>query len=204
VPVVAVVLLLGAPRALAAGAAFLVGWSLTIALLVAGVAALVEPADEGTADDRALWVVIAKVALGVGVLWFALREWRGRPRPGQAARLPSWMAAIDQMTPLRASALGATLAAANPKHIPLLLAGGLSVGTSTLGLAGSTLAIVGFVAVASIPVGIPVLGFLVAPDRAKNPLDSLRGWLTANNAVLMALMFLLVGATIIGSGLADL
>ena len=138
-------------------------------------------------------------------MWLlALRKWRGRPRPREAATPPGWMAAIDQMTPRRALSLGAALAGANPKHVPLLLASGAAIGADDLSLAGGAVAIAVFVAVASGPVAVPVLGVQLAPRQAAAPLQSLRDWLIANNAILMTVLFLVLGVTIVGSGVADL
>jgi hypothetical protein len=35
------------------------------------------------------------------------------------------------------------------------------------------------------------------------PLDSLRGWLVANNATIMAVLLLVIGVSVIGKGIAN-
>ncbi len=204
IPVMAVLLLLNTPRSLASGAAFLLGWSLAIAVVVLAVAAVVEVPEEGTAEDPRLWVALGKLVIGAAILALAFREWRKRPAPGIDPTVPSWMTSIERATPRRAATLGAALAALNPKHLPLFLAGGFAIGGRPLSFEAGALAVAVFVAVASAPVAAPVLGCLVAPRRVRAPLEALRGWLTLNNAMVMSLLFLVIGTSVVGSGLADL
>ena len=91
VPIIAVVLMLGTPAGRRNGPAFLAGWVLglavvgTIVLLVAGGAG----ANDG--GEPATWVDVLKLVLGALLLLLAVRQWRGRPRAGEAAELPKWM-----------------------------------------------------------------------------------------------------------------
>ena len=43
-----------------------------------------------------------KIGLGVLLLLLAVRQWRGRPKPGTDAALPGWMSAMDSLTPAKA------------------------------------------------------------------------------------------------------
>ena len=101
------------------------------------------------------------------------------------------MAAIDKVTPVRALALALALSALNPKNLTLSLAGGVTIGGADLTTYETVTALAVFVAIGSSTVVVPVVGYLVARNRVAQPLDSLRDWLTDNNAVVMAV--LLVG-----------
>lgn len=79
-PIIGVVLMPATPRARSNGPALLLGWALglalvgTIVLLVSGGAGA---SDQGQPADRASAL---DPALGVLLLWVAVKEWRGRPR----------------------------------------------------------------------------------------------------------------------------
>jgi threonine/homoserine/homoserine lactone efflux protein len=134
----------------------------------------------------------------------AVRQWRSRPREGVQPELPKWMASVDTMTPGKALGLGALLSGVNPKNLTLGLAAGVTIAGGGLDTTETTVAIVVFVLIAASSVAVPVLGFLVARSRMTHPLDELREWLTQNNATVMSVLLLVLGAVILGKGLAGL
>src|SRR5689334_18883293 len=81
-PIVAVVLMLGTPRARANGPAFVAGWIL--GLVVVGAIALVAAGAAGATSGGgpADWVGVVKLVLGVALLALAARQWRRRPQEG--------------------------------------------------------------------------------------------------------------------------
>ena len=98
VPIIAVILMLGTPKARSNGPAFAIGWVLglvVVSVIVLLVASDADDADSGssTAVD---WV---KLLLGVLFLVMALGQWRKRPQPGVEPAMPKWMSAIDSFTP---------------------------------------------------------------------------------------------------------
>ena len=50
----------------------------------------------------------------------------------------------------------------------------------------------------------PERPYLVAPGRAARPLDALKRFMSDNNAVIMMVVLLLLGAKLLGDGLAVL
>ena len=59
-------------------------------------------------------------------------------------------------------------------------------------------------AIGSITVAGAVLAFLVAHDRAAGPLATIEGFMLANNNVIMMVLLLVLGAKMLGDGLAGL
>ena len=51
---------------------------------------------------------------------------------------------------------------------------------------------------------LPVLAYLTAQNRVRQPIDDLRVWLTQNNSTVMAVLLLVIGVTILGKGLAGI
>ena len=61
-----------------------------------------------------------------------------------------------------------------------------------------------FVVIGSLTVAGPVVFFLVAPRRAAGPLSSIKDFMAAHNAVIMMVVLLVLGAKLIGNGIAGL
>jgi threonine/homoserine/homoserine lactone efflux protein len=203
IPIVAIVVLLGTPRARTCGPAFAVGWVLGLA----GASTLVVVLAHGAHDPNsstATGVNWLLVALGVLFLGMAAQQWRKRPRPGQEPKVPAWMATLDPVTPPKALGLGLALSAANPKNLALCVAAAASVAEQGLGSADTAIAIAVLVAIGSITVVGAVAAYLVAPTRAAPPLASLKQFMSDHNAVIMMVVLLLLGAKFLCDGLGAL
>ncbi len=61
-----------------------------------------------------------------------------------------------------------------------------------------------FTVLASSTVLAVVLGYLVAADRLRPTLNSLREWLQANNHAVMAIVLVVMGAVVLGKGIGGL
>ena len=204
VPIIAVILMLLAPRAKAASVGFLLGWVLGITAVITIVAVMVDPVDDSDGSGPSTWTSVVLVLLGAVACLLAVRSWRSRPRQGETPALPKWMSAMDSMTPVKAAGLGALLSGLNPKNLTLSLAAGLTIGAGGLNTEETVVAIAVFVVIASSSVAVPVLAYLAAQDRVGQPLDDLRVWLTENNSTVMAVLLLVIGVTILGKGLAGI
>lgn len=202
IPIVAVVLVLGTRRARTAGSAFASGWVAGLtAVSVAVVVLLGVGGDPGDYDEGLDWW---KIAVGVLFLLMAVKQWTKRPRAGEEPELPSWMATLEEATPARAAALGAALSGANPKNLALTLTASASIAEAGLDGADTAIAVAAFVAIGSATVAGSVLLYLVDSDRAARPLGAVKQFMSHNNAVVMMVVLLLLGAKLLGDGLAGL
>jgi threonine/homoserine/homoserine lactone efflux protein len=203
IPIIAAILMLLSPKAKGTSVGFLLGWVLGIVVAVVVftlLASVVTPSDPDASNPVAGWI---KIILGLGLLVLAVRQWRSRPKPGEAAALPKWMAAIDTMTTGRGFGLGFLLSAVNPKNLLMGIGAGVIVGSAGLTTGEAAVAIAVFTLVAASSVAIPVIAYLVASKRMAGPLESLRTWLLQNNATVMAVLLLVIGVVVIGKGLGD-
>lgn len=204
VPIIAVILMLLTPNAGAASRGFLLGWlvgitaGLLIFALISGGTGLGGDGEPSTAS------AIVRLLLGGLLLVLAVRQWRSRPQPGQPAELPGWLRAIDKVTPVPAVGLGFLLSAVNPKNLMLLAAAGVDLGGA--GLSGGSAAVAGaiFVLLAASTVLLPVVAYAIARDRVGGWLDTLKQWLAVNNAVVMTVLLAVMGAVVLGKGIAAL
>lgn len=61
-----------------------------------------------------------------------------------------------------------------------------------------------FTLIAASTVAVPVIGYLTARSKMAGALDSLRDWLTQNNATVMAVLLLVIGVVLLGKGIGGL
>jgi hypothetical protein len=204
IPIIAVILMLVTPRARASGPAFVVGWLVGLALVGTVVLLVAGPANANDAGEPATWVDVLKLALGALLLLVALRQWRGRPHAGAEAPTPKWMGAIQGFTPAKAAGAGAVLAGANPKNA--LLAVGAAAAIAQTGIPGGeqALAYAVFALVGTVGVAAPVVIYFGLGDRSGAILARLKTWMGRNNAVIIAVLCLVIGAKLIGDAIAGL
>lgn len=203
IPIVAVILMLITPRARANGIGFLLGWLIGLAVAVT-LAALLTDGTTGAADDASTVAGIVQLVLGALLVLLAVRKWQGRPAPGEPAPTPAWMRAVEGFTAARATALGAFFSGLNPKNTALALSAGATIGAAGLG-AGNAVLVGGiFCAVASAGVAAPLIVYLVRGSEAETMLQSWKDWLVEHNGAVMAVLFAVLGAKLLGAGLGAL
>ncbi len=204
VPIIAVVLMLGTPRARGNGPAFLLGWVIGLAVVGAAVLAASSGADASEDGDPATWVGVLKLVLGALLLLVAARTWRGRPRAGEEAALPKWMRTIDTFTPGRSVAMGVALSGVNPKNLLLTVGAAAAIAQTGVDTGEQAVALAVFIAVGTLGPGIPVAIYFAMGERAKRLLDDLKSWMGAHNAAIMAVLCLVIGAKLLGDGISAL
>jgi len=201
-PIIAAIVMLLTRRAGLTSLGLLVGWVVGIVVatvvfvFVASTVGLDESSGPSTAGS---WV---KIGLGVLLLLLAARQWRGRPRPGQPVTMPKWMSAIDSFTLGKAAGLGFVLSAVNPKNLVICATAGATIGAAAL--SGGQNAVAVFTVIGASTVAAPVVGYALAKERMRRPLDELRHWLEAHNNAVMSLLLLVIGVTVIGKGIGGL
>jgi hypothetical protein len=204
VPIIACILMLFSAKARINGPAFLVGWVAGITLVTLIVFRL---SDATGATDEASGPSLGDIVillLGLGAIALGVKQWKGRPKPGEDAALPKWMQAIDGFTPVKALGFGVLLSALNPKNLGLAIAAGVVIDQATAAGGNAIAMEILFVVIASVSIAVPVIYMLVGGEGAKHTLDGWKTWLGANNAAVMAVLFIVIGAKLVGSGLDGL
>ncbi|REJ04658.1 GAP family protein [Microbacterium bovistercoris] len=203
IPIIAAILMLLSPKARTTSVGFLLGWVVGIALAVTIFTLLsaVLPDDDPDASKPIQGVI--QIVLGAGLLLLAVRQWRGRPKAGEEPAMPAWMKAIDTMNFGKAAGLALLLSAVNPKNLLLAVSAGVTIGSAGLAGGEQTVVIVIFVLLGASTVLIPVVGYLLAADRLRDTLDKVREWLVQENAVIMAVLLLVIGVNLIGKGIGS-
>jgi hypothetical protein len=204
VPIIAVVLMLTSRRARSNGPAFVIGWLIGLAVIGAIVLSVAGPAGASKSGSPATWVSWVKIVLGAALLLIAVRQFRGRPKDGDEAALPKWMASIDSMKPLTVLGLAALLGGVNPKNLLLAVSAGASIAQTGISGADQAIAYAVFALIGTIGVGTPVVIYFALGQRSEKMLAALKDWMGRHNAVIMSVLCLVIGAKLIGDAIGAL
>jgi threonine/homoserine/homoserine lactone efflux protein len=203
-PIAVAVLMLVSVRPRANGLAFGLGWIAGIAGLGALVLAIAGTAEASDDGDPSTWVSLLKLGLGAVLLVLALRQWRGRPSAGDDVPMPAWMGAMHAFTPLKAAGVGVGLSAVNPKNVLFVIAAAATEAQAGLSAGRQVLTWALFTCVATLGVAVPVLIYFALGERAPPLLERLNVWLLSNKTTVMAVLCLVIGATLIGNAIGGL
>ena len=204
IPIIAVVLMLTSRRAKVNGPAFVLGWLIGLGIVGAIVLAVAGTGGASKSGAPATWVSWVKIVLGVLLLLVAFREFRSRPRGDEEPHMPKWMATIDNTTPPAALGLAALLSGANPKNLLLAVGGAAAIAQTGIGGGQQAVAYLGFALIGTLGVGIPVGIYFAMGARSEKLLAGLKDWMSAHNAVIMAVLCLVIAAKLVGDGISGL
>ncbi len=201
IPIIAEILLLFTERPVATASAYLVGFIVGVALVL-GVLVVVANAIDLSDSGPSKGAGTLQLVLGILLLVAAVRRFRHRPREGEVAPSPTWMAGIASFTPGRSLGIGAAIGAANPKNIAVAVAGAAAISSAGLSGGQSIVSIAVYVVIAAAGVAAPLVVMVSLGDRAQGVLESWKAWLGANNATVMAVLLLVFGVVLVGKGIA--
>jgi len=204
VPIIATILMLLTPNARRNGLAFLGGWAGGLFVVGAIVLIAANGADVATSSGPSHAASVLKLILGFVLLLAAARQWRGRPKAGEDAPLPKWMAALDTFTAGKAIGVGALLSGVNPKNLILNIGACTAIAQAGLATGEQLVALLVVVVVGSIGIIAPVGVYFAMGDKSTAVLGEWKDWLSVNNGAVMAVLFIVFGFSLIGKGIAGL
>jgi threonine/homoserine/homoserine lactone efflux protein len=201
-PIIGVVLMLVTPRGRINGPIYIAGW--LGGLTVLGTVGLTVASAAGASDhgSPSATANVVQILLGVALLIFAARQWRKRPKPGAESTMPKWMSAVEDFSPTKAATTGFVLSAVNPKNLILTLAAANTIAATNLPGTEQVIAFIVYALIATTGVAVPVVIYFTLGDRSKPVLENVKTWLAHNNATIMAVIFLVIGAKVLGQGIA--
>lgn len=199
IPIIALILMLFSRKATVNSLSFLAGW--LVGLLGAGLIVLaigLEASSGGESDSSGYM----KIAIGALFIVLGVRNWLKRPTGDTEAEMPKWMTSIDDFSAVKAFGLAFVLAAINPKNLGLTIAAVASISASGLETSEEYIVLGIFVFLASLTIIVPVVFYLAMGPKAEAPLNSAKEWLIANNNTVMAVLFVVLGAKVLGDGIS--
>jgi hypothetical protein len=192
------ILVLGTPRPKPTSLAFLVGWMLGIFVVTGAFVGGTDISNDGL-DTKPSWGPYVRIAIGLGLIGFALYRWFGRT--DSAAHNPKWMTLMTSISPARAFVTALMLTVVNVKVFVMCAAAGAAIGTAALGRAGAWQATVLFTMLAASTVALPVLAYQFAGARLDAPLARVKHWMERNHTALVAGILLVIGAGLVYKGI---
>lgn len=204
VPVTVLLVIMMSPRRRVAAVPYAVGCLLgtMIIVLVASLAAQFLPEPRQRRGDEV--VAVLELILGTALMLVGLRTWRLRHRSGGDLQLPGWAgSAIDRLTGIRAFGLGVIIEL-RPKSALLACVVSLQVHAATRQDPGPLGVVMIYVLIATSTVTLPVLATIISPDRMEPRLSRAAETLGTEGQLISAIVLLMIGVVVIGSGLQDL
>jgi hypothetical protein len=193
IPLTAFILVLASKGGIRKGAAFIFGWLLSLAIVMAGTVLVTgnKPPKPSTAPSLAGLAV--KMAIGVVLVAIAVRQWRRMGKPKKPKKTPKWQAGIDNMSPWFALGLG-------PLTQPwgLVAAGVATIMEAKLSSWQSYIALFLFCLVAT---GLYLALEIYAgfrPDKCQGFLTSTRLWIDSHKDQVIIVVSLLLGLWLVG------
>jgi threonine/homoserine/homoserine lactone efflux protein len=201
-PIIGLILILFTKQARKNSLMFMIGWLIGLAVVAVIVLALVNAGKitvgEDTTETGVKWITLL---LGLALLFMAYRTWQKRPKEGEQAPTPKWMASLDSIKPGAAFGLGAALSGLNPKNLLLNVAAAVAIADANLTTPQTLVVLIVYILIASVSIIGPVVYYQVAGERAEKTLNELKAWLIQHNAAIMAVLLLLIGAKLVGQSL---
>ena len=116
--------------------------------------------------------------------------------------MPKWMAALDTFTAGKMLGLGALLSGLNPKNLALTVAAATTIAQAGISNGQEAGALAVFVLVGSLTILTPIVIYFAMGTKAKEILDEMKGFMAAHNGAIMTVLFLVLGAKLIGDAIA--
>ena len=202
-PIVAVIALLLGSKGKANALIFTATFTLATLLLTL----IFASGAKGATPSGSSSVTVLHIVLGVafaGLFFFlAWKSWKGRPQNGQSAAEPKWLAAIDSFGPGKAVGLALFMTVVNLKNIPIVIAAGAAIGTAGLAWPLVFLSALVFTLISCLGLIVPTAMGISGSVLVKDFLTSAKGTLTEYNALIMTVLFFILGAMQLGKAIGS-
>jgi len=196
IPVTAFMLILGSKGGVRKGAAFIFGWLLSLAIVIAFTVLVTgnNPPKPSTAPSLA--ALAAKLAIGVGLLVIAIRDYRKMGKPKPPKKPPRWQTHIDNMTSWYAIGLG-------PLTQPwaLVAAGVTVIVEAKLSSWQDYLTLILFCVIATSSILIMEIYAGFWPQEAQRFLARLRDWIDTHTDQVIIIVSLVLGFWLVGNSI---
>ena len=190
IPLTAMILLLATERGLLKGLGYVLGWMVTLVVIVAvtvlvtGGKPLIPQSNPSTA------ALAVKLSIGVVLVFIAYRRRRSwaSSEPKQPKGQPKWMRGIDRVNPLSAAGLAFLL-----QPWVLVTAGVADITQAKVSSAWEYVAVFAFCVLCSASLLVMETYAALRPAEVKKTLDALLRWITAHRDQVIVILSLGLG-----------
>ena len=195
-PLTAFIVVLPSKRGVRNGAAFLFGWLVSLAIVVAVTVLATgnNPPKPNTAPSLASLAV--RIAIGTVLVVIAIRQRRRMRGPKKPKKPPKWQEHVDNMSPWFAMGLAPTL-----QPWALIGAGAATVVEAKLSSWESYLALFGFCVLASASYLAMEIYAVFKPDKSQAFLARFRTWMEAHTDRVIIIGCLILGLWLIATSI---
>ncbi len=188
IPLTAFIVVLASEGGVRKGAAFIFGWLLSLAVVVAVTVLATgnDPPKSNTAPTLASLAV--KLLIGVVLVGIAIRQWRRMGRPKKPKETPKWQRGVDNMSPWFAIALGPLV-----QPWGLVAAGVAVIMNAKLSSWESTLAVFSFCLVSTITYLALEIYAGFRPAQTQAFLNRVRAWIDTHTDQVIIVVSLVLG-----------
>ncbi len=196
IPLTAFILVLASKGGVRKGAAFIFGWLLSLAAVIALTVLVTGNKPPAPSTAPSLAALAAKIAIGVGLVLIAIRQRRRMGQPKKPKKTPKWQTGIDNMSPLYAIGLA-------PLTQPwgLVAAGIATITEAKLSTWESYVAVFLFCIVATGTYLVMEIYSGFRPDKSQAFLANLRTWIDTHTDQVIIVVSLVVGFWLIGKSI---
>jgi hypothetical protein len=195
-PLTSFVVVLPSKRGVRKGAAFLFGWLVSLAIVVAVTVLATGNNPPKPTTVPSLASLAAKIAIGTVLVGLAIRQRRRMRAPKKPKKPPKWQEHVDNMSPWFALALAPAL-----QPWTLIAAGAATVMEAKLSSPESLLALFGFCVLGSASYIAMEVYAAFRPDQSQLFLTRFRTWLEAHTDRAIVIGCLVIGSWLILSGI---
>jgi Sap, sulfolipid-1-addressing protein len=192
-PLTAFLVLLPSSRGVRKGAAFIFGWLISLAVVIAITLIATENRPPKPQTAPSLAALAVKIAIGVGLILIAIRQRRKMGQPKKPKKPPKWQAGVDRMSPWFAVGLAPLL-----QPWGLIAAGVATVVQAKLSSVASYVALVAFCVIASSSYLALEIYAGFRPERSQALLAKIRAWIDSHTDQVIIIGSLVLGFWLIG------
>lgn len=192
-PLTAFLLVLASERGVRKGAAFVFGWFLSLAAVIALTVLATGNHSPEPRTARSAAVLAVKIAIGTGLLLIALRQRRRMGRPKKPRKPPKWQARIDKMPSWHAVVIAALV-----QPWPLVAAAAAIVVEVKLSSAATYLSLILFCLIATSSVLAIEIHAVFRPERSRALLARIKAWIDTHTDQAIIIVSVLLGLRLIG------
>jgi hypothetical protein len=189
--IIALMILLLTPRAVANAYAFLTGWY--IGLISVGILILSSPGlmdDSGEPSRLMGWI---RTGMGTVFLLFSLLLFRKLPGGKDQKDIPGWIERVDAFGFFHASLIGFLLSTLNFKNSSMMVVGAAFIARQGLTVSQEIISLLLFCLIASVGLMIPLFIFLLFRAHAQRLFGILKIWILQNRVLVLLVILLVFG-----------
>ena len=196
IPLTAFILVLASKGGVRKGAAFIFGWLLSLAIVIAATLLITDNKPPKPNTTPSLGALAVKIAIGAALVLIAVRQWRKMGKPKKPKKTPKWQTGIDNMSPLYAMGLA-------PLTQPwgLVAAGVADIVGAKLSSWESYIAIFAFCIVATSTFLAMEIYAAFRPEQSSAFIARVKAWIDTHTDQIIVIASLVLGFWLLGKSI---